>query len=103
MVKWGGCPFALLFYLNNVEDTLIVPPFLWKPPKLKWVSKDEGGVIVQMNEVKNGDLPEEYTCKYTTKGVPKRGMKGDVLLACIPNLNPLTLSPWVIFQKPIIM
>ena len=76
----------MLLNLNNVDDTAIVTEWLMKPPKVRWVP-EEGTPKIILNAMK-GDLPEEYTCKYTTKGVPKRGTKGDILLACLEKLQP---------------
>ena len=42
----GGCPFSILTNLNNVDDTLIIPEWLAKLPKVSWVLDDEGKVQV---------------------------------------------------------
>ena len=68
-----------------------------KPPKVRW-GPEEGSPKIILNAIK-GNLPEEYTCKYTTKGVPKRGTKGDILLACVENLQPENSVTMGIFTK----
>ena len=84
----GVCPFSLLLNLNNVDDKLLLDEFLLKTPKIEWVPVSEGIVKIRLYVMKSGDLLAEYILKYTTKGVPNRETKGDVLLAAIQNLEP---------------
>ena len=81
----GHCPFAILLNLNNVDDKAIIPEWLIKRPKVCWV---EGTPTIQLNIMSSGDMPEEYTSKYVTKGVPKRGAKGDIVLVGMEHLQP---------------
>ena len=94
----GGCKFAILLNLNNVDDKLIVEEWLIKPPKVKWVSREKGAQIT-LAKMKGGQLPEEYTVKYLTKGVPARGAKGDVILACVETLEPENAVNMGVFTK----
>ena len=84
----GHCPFAILLNLNNADDKAIIPEWLVKRPKVRWLSKAEGTVTWELNVMSSGEMPEEYTSKYVTKGVPKRGAKGDVVLVGMENLQP---------------
>ena len=73
----GGCPFSILLNLNNVDDKIIVPQWLAKSPKVYWDCEGEKRINVVLNFTSNGDMAAEYVTKYMTKGIPKRGAKGD--------------------------
>ena len=47
----------------------------------------------------NGELPEEYATKYVTKGVPKRGAKGDIVLVGMEHLQPENAVTMGVFTK----
>ena len=83
----GGCKFATLLNLNNVDDKIIVQEWMMRSPKIKWLS-NEMKVQVILSIMKGGQLPEEYSSKYLTKGIPTRGAKGDITLACVQRLEP---------------
>ena len=74
--KWinGGCKFAALLNLNNIDDKAIVEEWLMRIPKIEKVS-EFGHIKIILNKMKGGQLPEEYSSKYLTKGVPTRGTK----------------------------
>ena len=83
----GGCKFSMLLNLNNVDDKIIVEEWLMKVPKVKWLESKKK-VQVLTSKTKGGQLPEEYSAKYVTKGIPTRGVKGDILLACVQRMEP---------------
>ena len=83
----GGCKFSMLLNLNNVDDKIIVEEWLMKVPKVKWLESKKK-VQVLTSKCKGGQLPEEYSAKYVTKGIPTRGVKGDILLACVQRMEP---------------
>ena len=58
-----------------------------------------GHVKIIVHIEQGGQLPEEYSSKYLTKGVPKRGNKGDVILACVQHLNPENNLNMGVFQR----
>ena len=83
----GGCKFATLLNLNSVDDKIIVQKWMIRSPKIKWLS-NEMKVQVTFSKMKGVQLPEIYSTKYLTKGIPTRGAKGDIVLACVQWLEP---------------
>ena len=82
----GSCPFSILLNLNNVDDKIVLPEWLLKPPKISWEGIDSP--IIEINIMSNGELPEDYLTKYIVKGRPKRGAKGEIVVAAYENLQP---------------
>ena len=82
----GSCPFAILLNLNNVDDKIVLPEWLLKPPKITWDGTEI--LSVEINITTNGELPEDYLTKYIVKGQLKRSAKGDVMVAAYEKLEP---------------
>ena len=93
----GSCPFAILLNLNNVDDKIVLPEWLLKPPKIIWDGTEI--LSVEINITSNGELPEDYLTKYIVKGQPKRGAKGEVMVAAYEKLEPENAVTTGVFAK----
>ena len=70
----GGCPFALLFNLPNVDDKALVPSWLAKKPQIIWTMEGKKG--------------EPGTCVRSTRlEIPPMANTISTCLAVQENLN----------------
>ena len=87
----GGCAFAVLFHLHNVDDKAIVPSWLTKPPNIIWeVDESTNYLQGQLNWHLDNDaeIAGEYAVKYASKPNQRRQPEGDTLLAAMEHLLP---------------
>lgn len=68
-----------------------------KSPKLSWENNEIPSI--EINTMSNGELPEDYLTKYIVKGRPKRGAKGDILVAAYEKLQPENAVTTGVFTK----
>ena len=86
----GGCPFALLFNLNNVDDKAIVPSWLTKPPTITWDVNESTNVLkgqLNLHLNNDGEQAGEYAVKYASKPNRRMQVGGEILLAAMENLR----------------
>ena len=91
----GGCPFAILYNLNNVDDKAIVPAWLGKQPNIKWEVKPE----LHFPSDIGGELEGEYAAKYGAKPNQNKIPDGDTLLAATAHLQPQNAVTTETFER----
>ena len=85
----GGCPFATLFHLHNIDDKGIPPAWLTKPPKFNWnVNNEKLSATLTIHSDNNSELAGEYMLKYSLKTYSKKMTDRDSLIIAAEPLMP---------------